>query len=118
MKHLLERLLEGGDLCESEAADLLRALTEETVAHPMAGAFLAALRLKGETAAEVRGFASAMRDLALDPGLGAATTGSVDIVGTGGDGSGSINLSTGASLLAAACGQPVVKHGNGFGRPS
>ncbi len=113
MKHLLERLLEGEDLLESEAADLLRALTEETVAHPMAGAFLAALRLKGETAAEVRGFASAMRDLALDPGLGAATMGSVDIVGTGGDGSGSINLSTGASLLAAACGQPVVKHGNG-----
>ena len=69
------------------------------------------MRAKGETAAEVRGFATAMRGLArrfeLPPGLPAA-----DIVGTGGDGSGSLNLSTGAALLAAACGLPVIKHGN------
>jgi anthranilate phosphoribosyltransferase len=81
--------------------------------HPMAGAFLAALRLKGETAAEVRGFASAMRELSLRPDLAGAADRAVDVVGTGGDGSGSLNLSTGAALLAAACGQPVVKHGNG-----
>ncbi len=112
MKDHLNRLLDGGDLSESEAAELLRALTGESVPHPMAGAFLAALRLKGETPDEVRGFARAMRELAVRPDL-PATAPAVDVVGTGGDGSGSLNLSTGAALLAAACGQPVVKHGNG-----
>ena len=71
---------------------------------------LAALRAKGETADEIRGFARAMRELALRPAIPPGAY--VDIVGTGGDGSGSLNLSTGASLLAAACGLPVVKHGN------
>lgn len=112
MKELLERLLDGGDLAEAEAEELLHALAGETVPHPMAGAFLAALRLKGETAAEVRGFARAMRGLARRPSL-PPVEGAVDVVGTGGDGSGSLNLSTGAALLAAACAQPVVKHGNG-----
>lgn len=113
MKTLLERLLDGGDLLESEAAELLNALTEDAIPHPMAGAFLAALRLKGETAEEVRGFASAMRALSLSPDLAGAADRAVDVVGTGGDGSGSLNLSTGAALLVAACGQAVVKHGNG-----
>ena len=77
----------------------------------MAGALLAALRAKGVTAAEVRGFAGAMRALARKPELPAGLD-AIDIVGTGGDASGSLNLSTGAALLAAACGLPVVKHGN------
>lgn len=113
MKPLLDRLLDGGDLSESEAADLLRAMTGETIPQPMAGAFLAALRLKGETPDEVRGFASAMREMSISPALNGDGARAVDVVGTGGDGSGSLNLSTGAALLAAACGQPVVKHGNG-----
>ncbi|MCL7967086.1 MAG: anthranilate phosphoribosyltransferase [marine benthic group bacterium] len=113
LRVLLERLLEGCDLCEDEARTLLIGLTDEAFPHPMAGAFLAALRLKGETAEEVRGFASAMRELSLRPELPASAARAVDVVGTGGDGSGSINLSTGAALLTAACGQPVVKHGNG-----
>src|SRR5580692_12669850 len=77
----------------------------------MAGALLCALRAKGVRADEVRGFAGAMRALALKPALPAAID-AIDIVGTGGDASGSLNLSTGAALLAAACGVPVVKHGN------
>jgi anthranilate phosphoribosyltransferase len=77
----------------------------------MAGALLSALRAKGVTPAEVRGFASAMRALARKPLLAAAPD-AIDIVGTGGDSSGSLNLSTGAALLAAACGLPVIKHGN------
>ena len=77
----------------------------------MAGALLAALRAKGVTAEEVRGFAGAMRALARKPALPDGLD-AIDIVGTGGDASGSLNLSTGAALLAAACGLPVVKHGN------
>jgi anthranilate phosphoribosyltransferase len=77
----------------------------------MAGALLAAVRAKGVTPAEVRGFAAAMRSLARKPALPEAPD-AIDIVGTGGDASGSLNLSTGAALLAAACGLPVVKHGN------
>ncbi len=108
---LLERLLQRQDLAQAEAQALMRALTDESLPPAMAGAVLAALRTKGETPEEVRGFARAMRGLAhrvkLPAGLPAA-----DVVGTGGDGSGSLNLSTGAALLAAACGVPVVKHGN------
>ena len=67
----------------------------------MAGALLAALRAKGVTAAEVRGFAGAMRALARKPALPPSPD-AIDIVGTGGDSSGSLNLSTGAALLTAA----------------
>jgi anthranilate phosphoribosyltransferase len=108
---LLDRLLYRQDLTASEAGALMRALTDENLPPAIAGAILAALRAKGETAAEVFGFATAMRELsrrvALPAGLPAA-----DVVGTGGDASGSLNLSTGTALLAAACGVPVVKHGN------
>ncbi|MFU8895110.1 MAG: anthranilate phosphoribosyltransferase [Gammaproteobacteria bacterium] len=107
----LEKLLCGIDLAEDEAAGLMVALTDEDLAPALAAALLAALRAKGESAAEVRGFATAMRGLARRPEI-PATGPLLDIVGTGGDGSGSLNLSTGASLLAAACGIPVVKHGN------
>ncbi len=77
----------------------------------MAGALLAALRSKGVVADEVRGFAQAMRRLARRPAIPAGVR-AIDIVGTGGDASGSLNISTGTALLAAACGVPVVKHGN------
>lgn len=107
----LEHLAQRRDLTEAEAAALLRSLTTPEIAPAMAGALLAALRVKGVTAAEVRGFADAMRALARKPELPAGLD-AMDIVGTGGDASGSLNLSTGAALLAAACGLPVVKHGN------
>src|SRR5882762_8553181 len=109
--HMLDLLVQGRHLTESEAAALLTWLTSAELAPAMAGALLAALRAKGVTAAEVRGFAGAMRSLARKPALPEALD-AIDIVGTGGDGSGSLNLSTGAALLAAACGLPVVKHGN------
>lgn len=111
LRATLEQLLEQRPLTESEAGDLLVALTEPQLAPAMAGALLAALRMKGVTADEVRGFAGAMRRLARRPQISRGTP-IVDVVGTGGDGSGSLNLSTGAALLAAACGLRVVKHGN------
>ena len=108
---LLDRLLDGNELSEVEAYNLMHKLAEGELPAALAGALLAGLRAKGETANEIRGFATAMRELAVHPNIpeGAPT---VDTVGTGGDGSGSLNLSTGTGLLAAACGARVVKHGN------
>jgi anthranilate phosphoribosyltransferase len=107
----LERLLNRDNLAETEAADLLVALTDPGLAPAMGGALLAALRAKGITPDEVRGFAQAMRGLARHPQLPPGTP-AIDIVGTGGDASGSFNISTGAALLTAAMGVRVVKHGN------
>jgi anthranilate phosphoribosyltransferase len=111
MSKLLDRILNRESLLEAEAFELMHALAAGDVQPALAGALLAALRAKGETADEIRGFATAMRELALHPAVppGAAI---VDTVGTGGDGSCSYNLSTGAGLLAAVCGARVVKHGN------
>ena len=69
MRTVLERLVSGRDLAEQEASDLLTALTAEDYPPAMAGAVLAALRAKGETAEELRGFARAMRRLARRPVL-------------------------------------------------
>jgi anthranilate phosphoribosyltransferase len=109
-QQLLERLLRGEHLDETTASELLRIMAGGELAPPLAGALLVALRLKGETADEIRGFARAMRELARRPKIEPGDY--VDVVGTGGDGSHSLNLSTGASVLAAACGLAVVKHGN------
>ncbi len=109
---VLNRLLNGEDLTEAEASDLMRLLTDEDLPPAMSAALLIALRVKGETADEVRGFAGAMRDLARATALPEGMTVAADVVGTGGDASGSVNLSTGAALLTAACGVPVIKHGN------
>ena len=100
---LLDTLLDGEALTEKQAHDFMCDLATGEMPEALAGAFLAGLRAKGETADEIRGFATAMRELAVHPEIpdGAPT---VDTVGTGGDGSGSLNLSTGTGLLAAACG--------------
>ncbi len=110
-RRTLDHLVQGRDLSEQEAAALMTLLTTPELEPAMAGALLAALRTKGVTADEARGFAGAMRCLARKPDLPPRLD-AIDIVGTGGDASGSLNLSTGAALLAAACGLPVVKHGN------
>jgi anthranilate phosphoribosyltransferase len=111
MREWLEALLEKQSLSTAAARDLLVGLTAGDLPPALAGALLAALRSKGLTPEELRGFALGMRSLArrpeIDPDIEA-----VDIVGTGGDKSGSFNLSTGASLLTAATGLSVVKHGN------
>ncbi len=107
----LERLLRGEHLTEGEARRLMHALAAGDVDPVQAGGLLAALRAKGETADELRGFASVMRELALAPALPPGSS-CVDTVGTGGDGSGSVNISTATGLLAAAAGVRVAKHGN------
>lgn len=111
LKEILEQLLERRDLAEEQSRELMLALTDPETPPAMAGALLAALRSKGVCAAEVRGFARGMRSLARRPSIPAGGP-IADVVGTGGDGSHSYNLSTGAALLAAACGVRIVKHGN------
>jgi len=110
-RELLQQLLEHRHLTEAQAEELLAHLTDPGTPPALAGALLVALSSKGLVADEVRGFARAMRRLAhrpaIPPGLRV-----LDVVGTGGDGSGSFNISTGTALLTAACGTPVVKHGN------
>src|SRR5215469_13982690 len=110
-RELLQKLLERCDLSSAEAEELLAELTDTGTAPAMAGAMLAALSTKGLVAEEVRGLAQAMRRLARRPNLPVELR-AIDIVGTGGDASGSFNISTGTALLTAACGLPVVKHGN------
>ncbi|HLY52151.1 MAG TPA: anthranilate phosphoribosyltransferase [Steroidobacteraceae bacterium] len=110
-RELLQQLLERRDLAQAQAEELLAHLTDGELAPAMAGAILAALTTKGVVADEVRGFALAMRRLARRPDIPADLR-AIDIVGTGGDASGSFNISTGTALLTAACGVPVVKHGN------
>ncbi|HVW69735.1 MAG TPA: anthranilate phosphoribosyltransferase, partial [Steroidobacteraceae bacterium] len=111
LRELLEQLLERRDLSQSQAEELLIHLTSPEVSPIAAGATLAALRTKGVVADEVRGFAFAMRRLAQRPAIPQGLR-AIDIVGTGGDASGSLNISTGTALLTAACGIPVLKHGN------
>ncbi len=108
---MLNRVLDKNSLTEKESYELMMAMAAEKVSPALSGALLAGLRAKGETADEIRGFAKGMRDLAIKPQIPEGEP-TVDTVGTGGDGSGSLNLSTGTGLLAAACGIKVVKHGN------
>jgi anthranilate phosphoribosyltransferase len=111
LREVLEQLLERRNLDEVQAEELLTRLTNPEEHQAMAGALLAALRSKGVVADELRGFARAMRKLARRPNIPEDFR-AIDIVGTGGDASGSLNISTGTALLTAACGVPVVKHGN------
>lgn len=110
LRDTLQQLLAREDLTEAQSSRLLIQLTEGSVAPAMAGALLAALQSKGVAAQELRGFATTMRQLARRPVLPEGSP-LVDMVGTGGDGSGSFNLSTGAALLVAAMGIRVAKHG-------
>ncbi|HKE94944.1 MAG TPA: anthranilate phosphoribosyltransferase, partial [Povalibacter sp.] len=110
LRDTLQHLLDGGNLSQEQASQLLLALADGNTPPAMAGGLLIALRNKGVTAEELRGFASAMRSLARQPVIPPGSP-LVDMVGTGGDGSGSFNLSTGAALLTAAMGVRVAKHG-------
>ena len=107
---ILERLLAREHLREAEATSLLKMMASGELSPALAGGLLVGLRNKGETAEEIRGFALGMRELARRPPIPAGPY--VDIVGTGGDGSGSVNVSTCASFIVAGAGVPVAKHGN------
>jgi anthranilate phosphoribosyltransferase len=109
LKALLDKLALGRRLSEEESAAAFDRMMSGDATPAQMGAFLMALRLRGETVAEITGAARAMRAkaLAID-----APEGAIDTVGTGGDGAGTFNISTAAALVVAGCGVPVAKHGN------
>src|SRR6187431_2023830 len=106
---LLTRLLDGDDLSISEASWAMEEVMAGRATPAQLAGFLIALRAKGETVDEIVGFRDAVLEAALrlpvDPNV-------LDIVGTGGDRFGTVNVSTMAAVVAAASGVPVVKHGN------
>jgi len=107
---LLEKLMRHEDLTTEEAADAMREVMEGRATPASLAALLSALVMKGERPAEVVGFARTMRDHAVKL---AAPAGDVfDTCGTGGDRSGTFNISSAAALVVAACGVKVAKHGN------
>jgi anthranilate phosphoribosyltransferase len=105
----IDRVASGHDLSADEAAAVLREIMEGRVTEVQTGAFLIALRAKGETVDEVAGLAATMRALANRVEVDHADL--VDTAGTGG-GAPSFNVSTTAALLAAAAGATIAKHGN------
>jgi anthranilate phosphoribosyltransferase len=110
IQHSIAQLLDRHDLSEDEAyATMMQIMTGEAT-QAQIGAFLVALRMKGETVAEIAGCARAMRAnaVAVQPRRRPLT----DIVGTGGDHSGTFNISTTAAFVIAGAGAPVAKHGN------
>lgn len=106
----ITRLLDGGDLDRDDARALFSRIVEGSLSEPLMAAAFVALRVKGETAEELTGAALALREAARS--FPTPSYLFADSCGTGGDFSGSINVSTAAGLVAAACGLPVVKHGN------
>jgi anthranilate phosphoribosyltransferase len=106
---IITRLLAGSDLSISEATWSMNRVMDGAVTPAQLAGFLIALRAKGETVDEIVGFRDAILEhalpLAVDPFA-------LDIVGTGGDTFGTVNVSTMASIVASASGVPVIKHGN------
>ena len=108
-KALLSKLALGQRLSEGEAALAFDRMMSGDATPAQMGGFLMALRVRGETVEEITGAARTMRAKALRID---APPGAIDTVGTGGDGAGTFNISTAASLVVAGCGVPVAKHGN------
>ena len=110
MTTILNKLVEGQSLTQDESTEFFGQVMQGNIAPELLASALTALKIKGETPEEIAGAAVAVRDYAtVFPEQTFAVT---DCVGTGGDGANTINISTTAAILAAACGLPMAKHGN------
>jgi anthranilate phosphoribosyltransferase len=110
-RNIIQRLMDRQDLTMTEAAGAMNTIMEGRATQAQIGAFLTALRMKGERPEEIAAFARVMRQHAVT--IRPVTKGMlVDTCGTGGDGMHTFNISTTAALVAAGAGIPVVKHGN------
>lgn len=111
MIEYLNRLARGESLKESEASRAMELIMRDEATPSQIAGFIVALRLKGETVDEIAGLARTMRSMATPIDVDDAGS-LLDTCGTGGDGSGSFNISTLSAIVAAACGARVAKHGN------
>lgn len=109
MKYLIAKVASGAALSAEDSASAFDLLTSGEATAAQVGAFLMALRVRGETDAEITGAARALRAKMIPV---EAPPDAIDVVGTGGDDSGSYNISTCAALIVAGAGVPVAKHGN------
>jgi anthranilate phosphoribosyltransferase len=110
IQETVARLLDGHDLTRAQAYDTMGEIMRGEATQAQIAGFLVALRAKGETADEIAGCAEAMREHVLQ--VRPARADLVDIVGTGGDGANTFNISTAAALVAAGAGAAIAKHGN------
>jgi len=108
-KKMIARLADGEVLERADARAAVQYMMDGDATGPQIGAFLMALRVRGESIEEITGAVEAMRSKALTI---KAPAGAVDTCGTGGDTAGTYNISTAAAIVLAACGVPVAKHGN------
>jgi anthranilate phosphoribosyltransferase len=109
LKTIIAKVATGASLTRDEAANAFDRMMSGEATPSQMGAMLMGLRVRGETVDEITGAVSAMRAKMLRV---TAPANAVDIVGTGGDGSGSVNVSTCASFIVAGAGVPIAKHGN------
>jgi anthranilate phosphoribosyltransferase len=109
LKSIIAKVATGATLSREEAASAFDRMMSGEATPSQLGGLLMALRVRGETIDEITGAVSAMRAKMLRV---SAPAGAIDVVGTGGDGSGSVNVSTCAAFIVAGAGVPVAKHGN------
>jgi anthranilate phosphoribosyltransferase len=109
LRQMIQKVSGGATLTEEEARRALEQMTDGAATPAQMGAFLMALRVRGETVEEITGAVQMMRARMMRV---AVPEGAVDIVGTGGDGHGTYNISTCAALIAAGAGVRIAKHGN------
>ena len=109
LKSIIAKVATGATLSRDEAASAFDRMMSGEATPSQLGGLLMALRVRGETIDEITGAVSAMRAKMLKV---KAPPNAIDVVGTGGDGSGSVNVSTCAALIVAGAGVPVAKHGN------
>jgi anthranilate phosphoribosyltransferase len=110
LRGAFDQVLKGRSLDAAEAEGVIGEILDDIVPDALVAGFLVALKMKGETAAELTGGARAMRKRSRPLNLNDGNV--LDTAGTGGDGAGTFNISTAAAMVAAAAGVPVAKHGN------
>src|SRR5690606_31361888 len=109
IKQALHKIADGKDLTGEEMRTVMRIIMAGEATPSQTGAFLMGMRIKGESVGEIAAAVSIMREKMIPVD---APEDAVDIVGTGGDGVGTLNISTAASILVASMGVPVAKHGH------
>ncbi len=109
-KKIIEKLVHGEDLSRIEAEQALEQIISGELENEQVASFLTAMRAKGETTEELTAFVRVMREAAIKPRV--EIDGAVDLCGTGGDSSGTFNISTASMFVVAGAGVPVLKHGN------